>query len=48
MDLNKGDEMEFTCKECGKVYKSKDGLVRHEKNHNGDEMKFTCKECGKI
>jgi KRAB domain-containing zinc finger protein len=40
---------QFSCKECGKMFKFKSGLQTHQKTHdpNYTHNLFTCAECGK-
>ncbi|XP_044154405.1 oocyte zinc finger protein XlCOF6-like [Bufo gargarizans] len=41
-----GESEIFTCSECGKNFKTKCSLYRHEKMHK-NERPFLCSECGK-
>ncbi|XP_075207230.1 uncharacterized protein LOC142312212 [Anomaloglossus baeobatrachus] len=39
-------EKRFFCSKCGKYFKRKTNLVRHERIHSGDKP-YSCSECGK-
>ncbi|XP_073444507.1 uncharacterized protein [Dendrobates tinctorius] len=40
------DEWQFACIECGRHFKRKDHLKRHQRLHK-DERPYSCSECGK-
>lgn len=37
----------FTCDECGKIYRWKEGLASHKRLYCGKEPKFKCPHCEK-
>lgn len=46
-EKSKGASKKFSCRECNKVFPSRQKLIRHLRTH-ANEMPFSCPECGKF